>query len=303
MTLDEIETFLCIARTGSFTDASRRLGRSQPAISRRIRQLEDDIGTAVFERRGRAVALTDAGNALLPHAESAVACLRDAERAVHDVTSSGGTSVLRLAIVGTLADSHLVGALRAFEARHPRASVELSTATSREVSALVRSGEAQLGLRYFADGDPQLRSTPLGAEKLVLVVPANHAIQQRRLRNLARLAGEHWLGFPPERGQSESLGHVLEHLLSAAGFANPRVTRVDSLTGQKRLVEAGLGIALMPRSGVREELALGSLRAIEIQGLRLEQPVVVVRRRDGYESPLAAAFVELLRDFTPELHA
>jgi DNA-binding transcriptional LysR family regulator len=302
MTIDEIETFLCIARLGSFTEASHSLARSQPAISRRIHQLEESLGASLFERIGQRVSLTDAGVALLPHAEAVLAATRDARRAIRDLVGAAGPQALKLAIVGTLADSHLVDALRAFEARFPEAAVDLTTATSREVSALVRNGSAHLGLRYFADADPRLESQPLGAEKLFLVVPANHRLRQRRLRSLRGLEAERWLGFAPERGQPESFGRLLERTLGAVGMAEPRYTAVDSLTAQKRLIEAGLGIALMPKSSVREELRIGSLRAIEIQGLRLEQPVVAVRRRDGYESPLAAAFLTLLRDFTPDLH-
>ena len=71
---------------------------------------------------------------------------------------ASGSEALRLAIVGTLADSHLVDALRQFESQFKDVCVELRTATSREVSGLVRSGEAALGLRYFADADPKLRN-------------------------------------------------------------------------------------------------------------------------------------------------
>ncbi len=301
MTLDEIETFLCIAQLGSFTEASRRLGRSQPAISRRIHQLEESLGAPLFERLGRRVSLTEAGETLLPHAEMALAAARDGERAIRDLIDVGGSQVLKLAIVATLADSHLVDALRAFEAHFSEASVELTTATSREVSALVRNGEASLGLRYFEECDPALESKPLGAEKLYLVVSARHPVRSQRLRGLRKLEGERWLGFPPERGQSDSLGHLLERTLMKAGISDARITRVDSLTAQKRLVEAGLGVAFMPRSSVEEELQIGSLRAIEIQGMRLEQPVVGVCRRGGHESPLAADFLKLLMEFKPVL--
>lgn len=147
MTIDEIETFVCIAGVGGFTEASTRLGRSQPAISRRIRELERSLGAPLFDRTGRRVALTEAGKALLPHAQAALAAVRDGEQAVRDV--AGEAQALSVAIVGTLADSHIVDALRAFEARFPDAPVDLRTATSREVSVLVRTGEAALGLRYF----------------------------------------------------------------------------------------------------------------------------------------------------------
>lgn len=304
MTLDELEAFVCVARLGGFTQASRTLHRSQPAISRRIHELEHALDATLFERVGRRVSLTDAGTALLPHAEAALAAVRDGERAVRDrVDRAGATQTLRLAIVGTLADSHIVDALRAFRSRFPDASVDLRTATSREVSALVRSGDAGLGLRYFPDPDATLESIPLGAEKLFVVVSAAHAVTAPRLPDLRPLRDETWLAFPPERGQPDSLGGRLTRQLAAAGLADPAITLVDSLTAQKRLIEAGLGIALMPTSSVREEVRLGSLRLIDVTAVDARMPVVAVRRTRGYHSALATAFLDLLADHTPELHS
>mgnify|MGYP006326930465 CR=1 FL=1 len=82
--------------------------------------------------------------------------------------------------------------------------------------------------------------------------------------------------------------------LLAAGAANPRITPVDSLTAQKRLVEAGLGIALLPRSSFREELRLGRLRTIAVEHMNADQPVFAVRRRGGHHGPLESALLEIL---------
>jgi DNA-binding transcriptional LysR family regulator len=293
MTLDEIESFVCIAGGAGFTQASRRLLRSQPAISRRIRQLERGLGAALFERIGRSVRLTDAGRALLPHAEAVLAAARDGERAVRDLAGRrGAPAALRLAVVGTLADAHLIESLRAFRARHPQATLELRTANSREVSELVRRGEADLGLRYQADADRSLESIPLGAERVCVVVPAEHRVRAARVRDLRAFQEDAWLGFPPDPRQPEA---ATERRLWAAGIANPRVTPVDSLTAQKRLVEAGLGIAFLPRSHCRDELRRGTLRAIELAGAAPDTTVVLVRRRAGYASPLAEALLAELR--------
>lgn len=299
VTLDELETFLCIAEVGGFTEASRRLHRSQPAISRRVHELESALGAPLFERTGRRVTLTEAGQALRPHAEAALAAVRDAERAVRD--HARGSWNLRLAIVGTLADSHVVDALRAFTARFANASVDLRTATSSEVSALVRAGEASLGLRYFPDPDPKLESIPLGSERLYVVVPAAHRITATQLPNLHPLLEERWLCFPAPRGRPTSYRGILENELAACGVVDPPITTVDSLTAQKRLVEAGFGIAFMPTSSIREELRIGSLRAIEITGLTASLPVVAVRRIGGYQSHAATAFLEMLAEQAPEL--
>jgi DNA-binding transcriptional LysR family regulator len=299
MTFEELETFVRIATGAGFTHTARQLARSQPAISRRIRKLEESLDTPLFERVGRGVRLSNAGRAFLPHAERALGALRDGERAAREsAENAAGPLALRLAIVGTLADSHVVDVLREIQARFAGASVELRTANSREVSDLVRRGEADLGLRYFPDPDPKLESIPLGAEPVRVVVAAGHRIRARRVRDLRAFDGDTWLGFPADQRNPEA---SLERRLLAAGVPDPRITPVDSLTAQKRLVEAGLGIALLPQSSFREELRVGSLRAIEVESWNAEQPVVVVRRRSGHHGPLAHAFLELLERSSAKL--
>jgi DNA-binding transcriptional LysR family regulator len=167
------------------------------------------------------------------------------------------------------------------------------------VSALVRSGEADLGLRYHPDPDPRLESIPLGDERLYVVVAAGHRITADRIPDLRPLAGEKWLGFPAERGRPGSFRGLLERQL--AGVEQPQITTVDSLTAQKRLVEAGLGVALMPISSVREELRIGSLRLIDVAGMDARIPVVAVRRAAGYASATVSAFLNVLANHTPGL--
>src|SRR5215472_2344389 len=163
MDIDEIRTFVAIAELGGFTRAGRRLHRSQPAISRRLGLLEQELGAPMFERiRGRA-RLTEAGLAFLPHAEAALAALRDGREAVATLAAGTG-GVVSLALVGTLADTRIIHALRSFQQHSPGVRLELRTASSREVTDLVRRGEAVLGLRYFAGDRPELVSLAAGGE-------------------------------------------------------------------------------------------------------------------------------------------
>src|ERR1700752_2134537 len=128
MTFDELEAFVHIAGGGGFSHASRKLHRSQPAISRRIPPLEQSLDVKLFERVGRGVRVSDAGRALLPHAEAILAAVVDARRAVSGVTQpKKGTLTLRIAIVGTLADSHIVETLRRFKKQFGDTSLELRT--------------------------------------------------------------------------------------------------------------------------------------------------------------------------------
>ena len=291
MDTEALRTFVTIARAGGFSGAGERLGRSQPAISRRIALLEDELRMPVFERLPGGVVLSQAGAALLPHAERVLAALEDASAAMAALQAGNGGPV-SVAVVGTLAGADLTRALKAFAVRYPKVALTLRTATSLQVSDLVRRGEATFGLRYFEDPSPELENRACAPEALVVVCALDHALAGRRVASLRDLRDEPWLGFPPpERRDERWLGMLLAQFLTR-GVADIRFTAVDSLTGQKRLVEAGFGLALMPVSAVAEERAAASLAAITVADLAVSNPVSLITRRGGYVSPAAQALME-----------
>ena len=294
MDIDEIRTFVTIAELGGFTRAAEKLHRSQPAISRRIKLLEEELRAPLLERVRGGVQLTEAGRAFLPHAEAMLAAMRDGREAVRAMLrEERGT--LSLALVGTLADTRIVEVLRDFARLSQGVRLELQTASSREVSDLVRRGEVTLGLRYFPDDNPDLVSESAGTEAVLVVVSGEHRLAGRRLRNARELHGEAWVGFPVARAEPESHGHLLQRQLAAAGLMEAQITPVDSLTAQKRLVEAGFGVALMPESSIREELRLGSLATVDVPSLRTAVPIAMIHRKRGFLSPAAKALRDLIK--------
>jgi DNA-binding transcriptional LysR family regulator len=294
MDVDEIRTFLAIAETGGFSRAAQRLHRSQPAISRRVGLLEQELGAPLFERiRGR-IRLTDAGRAFLPHAEATMAALKDGQDAVRDL-QAGAHAPVSLALVGTLADTHIVDALRRFARRNKDVRLELRTASSAEVSDLVRRGEATLGLRYFGGGRPDLVEHGAGSEAMLVVAAPDHRLAGRRVRTPHDLRGERWVGFPPVAGDRDSSGDVLARQLIRAGLDGADLTLIDSLTAQKRLAQAGFGLALVPESSVRDELRQRMLVSLDVPAMRTSIPITVLHRRNGYLSPTAQALLALLR--------
>jgi len=292
MNIDEIQTFLAIVELGGFTRAAQRLHRSQPAISRRLDILEHDLGAPLFERlRGRAK-LTEAGRAFLPHAEAALASLKDGRDAVRGL-QTGIRGTVSLALVGTLADTHIVDALRRFAAQSKHVRLELRTAASGEVTDLVRRGEATLGLRYHKTDRPELVCLDAGSEAMLVVASPEHPLAGRRVAQAHLLAGERWVGFPPTPGERGS-GQILARQLSSAGLDRADVTLIDSLTAQKRLAQAGFGLALVPESSVRDELHRGALVALDIPSMRTTIPIAAIHRRNGYLSSAAKALLSLL---------
>src|SRR5262245_897278 len=173
--IDHIEAYLAILRRGGFTRASANLHLSQPAISRRIDLLERELGAPLFERIRTGVVLTDAGRAFLPHAEALLASMRDGIAAV-DALRGTGQGTVGLALVGTLASTTLTACLRTFREAHPGVGLRLRTALSAEVSALVRRGDATLGLRYEVDADPDLLSTVIHDEPMLPVCSRRHRL-------------------------------------------------------------------------------------------------------------------------------
>jgi DNA-binding transcriptional LysR family regulator len=175
-------------------------------------------------------------------------------------------------------------------------ALELRTARSAEVSELVRRGEAAIGVRYERDRARELRCEEISREPLVVVCAGDHPLAGRRVARLARLRDERWLAFPEIPGQRElAAAHVFGVFL-ALGLGVVAWTPIDSLTAQKRLVEAGLGVALMTASSVVEERAAGTLATIAVGDLDVAMPVFLVTRAGGYLGAAGRALVRLLRD-------
>src|SRR5262245_1142101 len=202
MDVEALRTFIAIYRSGGVTRAAGSLFRSQPAVSRRLALLEQDLGVPLFERVPGGVVLSQAGRALLPFAEAALAALHDAEAAVRAVRSEVSGPVA-IALVGTLASTSLTSVLRRVAGQYPKVEVVLRTATSREVSDLVRRADVMLGLRYSEDPAPELHCETLFFEHLVVAAPPDHRLVGVRCDALQTLAGERWIAFPDVPGRPE----------------------------------------------------------------------------------------------------
>ncbi len=298
MELDHVEAFVAIVRSGGFSRASAVLHLSQPAISRRVHLLERELGAPLFERIHSGAVLTDAGRAFLPHAEALLASMRDGVEAVGALRGTSRGTVA-LAVVGTLASTTLTERLRRFREAHPGIDLRLATALSVEVSALVLSGDATLGLRYGADPHPELLCATVHHEPLVPVCSPRHPLAGARRITPRALAGERWISFPPRPGAAarEPYTSALEQRLAACGVSAGEIVPIDSLTAQKRMVEAGFGMALLPESGVVEELRTGTLRALRVPALRAAIPVVLIHRRRAFLSGAARELMALLADW------
>lgn len=293
MELNQIEAFVAIVDTKNFSRAAAQLYVSQPAISRRIDLLEKEIGSPLFERAPAGVMLTEAGHIFLPFARQALAAAKDGLEAVRTFTGSVQGTV-KLAIVGTLASTALTQKLQQFKTSYPQIRLALHTGRSNEVSHMVQNGEVHLGLRYFADPARPLEALIIDEEPLV-VTCAPDQFSSKRPPQLQDLAALPWVAFPlGKRSPGEPYARLIQRQLTSAGLDEVELITTDSLTAQKRLIEAGFGVGFLPISSIQEELRLGSIHMLDIPDLTTTIPIALLRRKNGYLPPGAKALFNML---------
>lgn len=241
-----IQAFLAVVESGSFAMAAARLHLSQTAVSHRMRKLEESLGVELVVRTSRGVALTEAGNALLPRARSA---LQQLEVSIDDVRRHGRdvTRWVAFACLPTVSVSILVPLLRRAAEQFPQVQVRLFDCSPVEIAELVQAGTVAFGIT-LAQGLPEkLALQPVAREPFVLACPADHALARR---------------------QSVAWGELLDHPLIRISLASGNSMTIDDALGPLReqvrwryeaqrtamaidMVRGGLGLTVIPRLSVR----------------------------------------------------
>lgn len=293
MELFQLRSFLQVAESGSITAAAELLCVTQPAVTHHVRALERELGVTLFDRTGRGVLPTPAGEALRDYARRCVALLDECRQVIAEL-ETGATGRLALGVGVTTSIFHLPGWLRAFREAHPGIDVTVRTGRSREVATLALEREIDLGLVTSAVRHPDLRHVPLYEEEIVLVAPRSSDTPPRAL-SAAELARTPLILFPRGTGFRAYLDRVLEPALAGVGRAPLVKMESDSAEAIKSFVAVGLGAAFLPAAAVAAEMESGELARLEVDGLPpLRRRTSLTYRRDRRLSAGARAFLELL---------
>lgn len=170
-----LEIFCAVALEGSVTRAAQQLQRAQSNVTTRVRQLEDDLGSALFLREGKRMALTPEGEIFLGYAQQLLALAEEARQALHPAQPQGR---LRLGAMESTAASRLPGPLAQFHGQWPGVALELSTGASQDLLERLRAHALDAVLIAWPPGqpsDPALDAVPVFCEELLLALPAHHA--------------------------------------------------------------------------------------------------------------------------------
>jgi DNA-binding transcriptional LysR family regulator len=290
MLLVHIEGFLEVARLGSVSRAAEALYVTQPTLTARLHALEREMGVRLFVRARQGMRLTDAGRAFLPFAKRAVQALHDGRRAVEGVGSASAGQLL-LAAAPAVSTYLLPAVLDAFVTEHPRVEVAVRTGHSEDVLRMVLGDEVQIGLGR-ALHHPDVELLPFYEEELVLVVAPDHPFARSGRVPMAHVGSEHVIMFD----RTSSYYEVTQAAFLAAGVTLRGVMELDNIEAAKKMVERGLGVALLPSAAVRRELSAGSLRRVRLtDAVPMRRSIVAMRRRDaGEPSGIVRAFLDLL---------
>jgi DNA-binding transcriptional LysR family regulator len=283
----KIHYFLAVGEALSFRKAARKLGIAQPALSRSIRQLEQHLGFALFERSTRHVALTEAGEALFRDGRDA---LRQLDRAFARgaQVAQGLRGTLRIGYSTFAATGPMSDIIIEFRKQYPDAHVALRLLASSEQAAAFEEGALDLGFMMSNVSSAPLRAAPLSSERLIAVVPASYPWAKKRSLTLTQLAtapivigtASRWRGFRA----------LVDEMTATKGLKLNIVEDADDLPVLLQLVRSGFGCTVLDASFI-PTLPPG-VKALEIADAATTLDISLVWRVDG-PSPLVPRFVEV----------
>lgn len=265
MNLHRLEVFQAAVNQGGFTRAGEHLHLSQSAVSEHIRALEEELGTPLFLRIGRRVAVSEAGRVLLQYAEKIFRDLKNAEMAIHEINALKRGTV-RLGVGPTTLTYRLPHALGDYTRQFPGIELVVLAGTTEFLIEALRSH--QLDLAIVMSNVPQLglTITPLGLEELVVVLNRAHPFARRRALEPADLSSLRFILY----GKHSAMQNLIDRYFESLGVT-PRITmEVENNEAIKSLVRVGLGASILPLCAVPKG-ADGELKVMRIRGKPLKR--------------------------------
>jgi len=293
MNLDYLATYMELVKLGSFSEVAKRLSISQPAVSFQIRKLERDLGVRLLDRGQKAITMTDAGKRLLRFAEVVTteeARLRgDLDRLRSEV--SGNLAIIASTIPGEVILPPILGE---FKALHPAVGVRVDISDSLAAIEGVRGGNYELGFCGVAPQGRDMEYFKVAEDEIVLIVFPEHPLAGRDRVVLPELEGEMLILREERSGTQKNL----EALLGKAGV-DIRKWSPSLVLGTSQAVvaavEARIGIAFVSNLAIRKSLALGLVKEIPINGLRLVRSFYCVYRKERAVSRLVTEFIAFVQ--------
>lgn len=290
MELRDLRTFVVVADLLNFNRAGKALHAAQSTVSVRVQALEDELGVRLFDRLGRRVLLTEAGQRLLEYGRKILDMEEEARSWVAGETAGRGALAVR--VPETLCATRLTGVLRRFRERFPGVRLRLWPCALESLSDDLRKGVLDLAfVLAYEVVSRDMRSECLGVEELALVAAPGHPLARHTLLGPADLEGVPLLFATSDC----SYRRTFEGILVEAGVTPEIAVECGSVAAVEAYVAAGLGLTILPEVAVREACRTGRLVRLPWGDGPLEAAVLMLWHKDKWLSPALAGFMALCR--------
>lgn len=283
--LHRLRTFLAVAENLSFSRAARQLVVSQPFVSRQVKELEQIVGCRLFERKGRRISMTEAGQAFFLNAVKVRESLQELESSIHSF-GDGLAGLLQLG--GSSAWEYLLPEhMGTFKRAYPRISVALTVGGTAEIIQHMLDSRIHLGFVPLAPRESQIEAIWLTNENLAIVGAPSHALADGRRHPPGDLKHVPFVAGIPGAITEE----LADRYLQALGVERAVAMRLGSHEAIKQAVRAGVGVAILSRYALLEELGNGALVEVHLDAPPCTRPLYAIRNRSTFFSPAQQAFL------------
>ena len=287
MDIANLQAFLAVADSGSFSQAAEHLFLTQPAISKRIAQLEAELGVKLFDRIGRRITLTEAGETLLQRSRTILQELEDTRRAIGNLSQVVGGHI----IIGTshhIALHRLSPALKQFNRLYPQVDLDLRFLDSETICSMVEHGEFELGIITLPTIDiPALQVIPIWTDELIVVCGETHTLAKSARIDVKDLF-EYAAIMPDPKTYTRS---IIEEALCQGHRELKIRLNTNNLETIKVLVEAGLGWSVLPKT-----MLSSSLIELNVEHATMQRQLGVVFHKERTLSHAARVMIDIVRD-------
>lgn len=289
MELWQLEVFTAVAEEKSFSRAGERVGRTQPAISSAIKLLEGELGEPLFDRMGKSIRLTAAGELLSEYAKRLLGLREEAVLAIGELRGlSRGT--LRLGANETTCLYVLPEVLASFKKAYPRVQIDIHRAITRSITERVIEGQLDFGIVTLPIKNSHLEAITIHRDEMALIVGPAHGLSSRRSVRMSDLEDE---PFILHKIGTTTRERLVKHFND--GGVKMKVTmELASIETIKRFVSIGMGISIVPRLCIAKEIEEGNLKALVIRDARFQRKLGVIYNKSRYQSQAARAFLQLI---------
>lgn len=292
MDINQLEVLVTVARERSFSRAAEVLKRTQPAISQAIHRLEADVGEQLFDRTSRDGTLTLAGEVLLGHAKQMLNLRQTARGAIAEIRDLQHGKVTISANEHTV--FYLLPVIEAFRLAYPLIKIEVRRGVASRIPKQITSREVELGVISFTPNDESLRSLTVMGDEIVLILSPKHPLADRKDVSIKELGSETFIAHNAPSPYRQKVIESFEKHKTKLDIA----IELPSLEAIKKLVEKGVGVALVPRLTAEAEISAGRLTGLTVREMKLKRKLNIIHRRNSELSHAAKAFLKVAKELS-----